>query len=82
MAKECDLNAEQIIDFDVCILDAQPASFFGLNNDFIAASRTDNLFSAFFALKAILSNEAAGEDSAFINTICLFDHEEIGSLSA
>ncbi|TNV81950.1 hypothetical protein FGO68_gene5546 [Halteria grandinella] len=69
-----------ILDFDLNLVDAQPASLFGLHNEFISGARLDNLGSSLPALDALLTsgNNHAGE----VNMVCLFDHEEVGSQSA
>eukprot|EP01016_Furgasonia_blochmanni_P016066 TRINITY_DN190_c0_g1_i4.p1 TRINITY_DN190_c0_g1~~TRINITY_DN190_c0_g1_i4.p1 ORF type:complete len:920 (-),score=235.17 TRINITY_DN190_c0_g1_i4:117-2876(-) len=81
ISKETGIKAENIIDFDLSLLDNQPSGFLGLDEDFISSPRLDNLFSTFFALKALLTRENQASNK-FIDIVCLFDHEEIGSLSA
>ena len=58
-------------------MDGQPAAFFGLNQEFIAARQLDNLTSCHAALAALLDS-SAGPGTALI---ALFDHEEVGSES-
>jgi len=54
----------------------------GLHNEFISSPRIDNLMSTFTGLNSIISKEADGSGSSFINMVCMFDHEECGSESA
>lgn len=62
--------------FDLFCYDLNTPSYFGLNNEFIAAPRLDNLISCFVGLKSIIQ---AGEQT---NTILICsNHEEIGSRS-
>ena len=62
--------------FDLFCYDLNKPSCFGLNNEFIAAPRLDNLISCFVGLKAIIQ---AGEQT---NTLLICsNHEEIGSRS-
>lgn len=71
-----DLLIKRILGFDLFCYDTQPPALIGLNNDFIAASRLDNLVSCFAGAKALLQKETAGN--------CLLlcsNHEEIGSAS-
>lgn len=71
-----DLVIKELLDFDLFCYDTQPPAFIGLNNDFIAASRLDNLVSCFICLQALLQKNSTGN--------CLLicsNHEEIGSSS-
>lgn len=68
---------DELLSFELCAVDAQPAGFFGLDREFIAARQLDNLTSCHAALTA-LSGAAAGRSTAMI---ALFDHEEVGSAS-
>jgi aspartyl aminopeptidase len=70
-------GVERVLDYELCFYDTQPASMVGLNREFIASARLDNLLSCFIGLHALL---AAGVDSTAL-LVCN-DHEEVGSLSA
>ena len=75
-------NTDSIVDLDGYLFDANPATLFGLNEEFISSARIDNLFSSFVALNAILeSGETFSKENGFINLVSLFDHEEVGSVS-
>ncbi len=63
---------------DLMFHDSQPASYGGLNNEFIYAPRIDNLAMSHAALSALLN----GKPKNNIDLIALFDHEEVGSESA
>lgn len=69
-------TAVQILDFEMSLYDTQAPSLVGLQNDFIASARLDNLLSCYVGLQAILS--ACDEVSSLL--ICT-DHEEVGSTS-
>lgn len=69
-------GVEQILDYEICLYDTQPPALVGLEQDFIASSRLDNLLSCFIGLQSLL--EAGNEVSSLL--ICT-DHEEIGSAS-
>lgn len=71
------LDAARVVDFEMSFYDVQPGAMYGINNEFIAAARLDNLLSCFVGLQALL--EADGEQSCLL--ICT-DHEEVGSGSA
>ncbi len=71
-----DLAIDRVLDYDLFCYDTQKPAFVGLNNDFIAASRLDNLVSCFVSMQALLQKKNKGN--------CLFlcsNHEEIGSAS-
>ena len=59
------------------LYDCQPPALIGLNQEFVASARLDNLLSCFTGLKALLD---AGDRQAKL-LVCN-DHEEVGSASA
>ncbi len=67
----------EVLDYEINCYDVQPPAVIGLNDDFIAASRLDNLLSCYAACRSII--DASGETTAVM--VCN-DHEEVGSLSA
>jgi len=71
-----DLGAVELTGFDLFCYDISKSSYFGLNDEFIAAPRLDNLVSCFVGLKAITSVDK--DTNTFL--ICC-NHEEIGSRS-
>lgn len=71
------IAAQRILDHELCLYDTQPPAVLGLNGEFIASARLDNLLSCYAGLRALL---AAGPDQS-IALVCS-DHEEIGSASA
>lgn len=72
-----ELDADTILEHDLCFYDTQPASVLGLNSDFIASARLDNLLSCFLGLRALIeSDDHTGA------MLALYDHEEVGSTSA
>ncbi|MET0356921.1 MAG: M18 family aminopeptidase [Cellvibrio sp.] len=70
------LDAALVLDFEISLYDTQAPAFIGLQQDFIASARLDNLLSCFVGLQAIL--QADDEVSSIL--ICT-DHEEVGSTS-
>ncbi len=69
-------TVEDILGFDMFCYDHQKASYLGLNNEFIASSRLDNLLSCFVGTVTI------GEAGLKRNTLFLCtNHEENGSTS-
>ena len=76
-------QGEQIIDYDLVLYDSQSPNLIGLNKEFLASGRLDNLGSSIPALYAMINaskDELLAEQSS-INIISLFDNEEIGSLT-
>ena len=70
-------DTEQVIDYDLCFYDTQPAAVVGLKNEFIASARLDNLLSCFVGIQALISNDTQQTCVMVCN-----DHEEVGSVSA
>lgn len=70
-------DAQRVLDYELNLYDCQPPALVGLNNEFIASARLDNLLSCFIGLSAILE---AGEETNCV--LACLDHEEIGSTSA
>ena len=78
LASQLNVQATDILTWDLTVFDTQKGSFWGLNEAFIANSQLDNLASCHAAINALLSNKKPNS-----TTICaLFDHEEVGSESA
>lgn len=81
LSKTKNKNAEKILDYELSCYDTQPPSLIGLNEDFIASARLDNLLSSYIGLRALLDSRASTNNkqaSLFVST----DHEEVGSASA
>ena len=67
----------EVTDFELSLYDTQPAAQVGLNGDFLASARLDNLLSCYVGLQALLN---ARTDQTII-LVCN-DHEEVGSTSS
>ena len=70
------LAIKQVLDYEISLYDTQPPALIGLEQDFVAGARIDNLLSCFIGLQALL--EADEQVSSLL--ICT-DHEEVGSAS-
>lgn len=77
LAEEHGISADAVLDYELSFYDTQGAAVIGLNQEFIAGARLDNLLSCFAGLQALI--EADGDESCVL--VCT-DHEEIGSCSA
>lgn len=84
IADELSIKPTQIEDFELILYDNQKSCFGGLNNEFIFSPRLDNQVTCFCATKALIAATKLSklENNQGIQLISLFDHEEIGSLSA
>lgn len=85
LSQELDIKPEQIQDFELSLFDTQCATIGGASNEFINSARLDNLMSCFCSVAALTSSLAPGisklAGSTSIRAICLFDNEEVGSVS-
>ena len=72
-----DSGAVKVMDWEISAYDTQSASMIGLDKEYLAGARLDNLLSCFIALCALL--DADNRQSALL--VCN-DHEEVGSQSA
>ena len=75
--EHANIPVAEVLDYEINCYDVQPPAVIGLNDDFIAASRLDNLLSCYAACRSII--DTSGETTAVM--VCN-DHEEVGSLSA
>ena len=66
----------QVLDYELCFYPTQPPEFIGLEQEFIASARLDNLLSCFIGLQALL-----GADTDQAALLVANDHEEVGSTS-
>ena len=67
-----------VVSYDLYAVNANTPYAFGVNNEFLASPRIDNLTSAYAALQGLLSHS----DSDGICVAAVFDNEEIGSGTA
>lgn len=76
LRQQPELAIKQVLDYEISLYDTQAPALVGLQQDFIASARLDNLLSCFLGLQALL--EADPQVSSLL--ICT-DHEEVGSAS-
>ncbi len=65
---------ESILGFELSLYDCQKPSLVGLNQEFIASARLDNLLSCHAAIEALLQSGNTSNQVVVLN-----DHEEVGS---
>ncbi|KAG0689517.1 hypothetical protein C6P40_004895 [Pichia californica] len=84
IAEQLSIKPTQIEDFELVLFDTQPSCIGGLSNEFIFSPRLDNQVTCYSAIEALINSSSNGrlDSCTGINLISLFDHEEIGSLSA
>ncbi|WP_409523011.1 M18 family aminopeptidase [Nitrincola sp. MINF-07-Sa-05] len=70
-------DVADVLDFEISLYDCQGASMIGLNREFLASARLDNLLSCFIGLQALIDSPAGPGQVLICN-----DHEEVGSVSA
>ena len=77
------INGDDIVSYDLVLYDTQPSCLIGVNKEFVASGRMDNLGSSIPALYSMLdsSKDEILNEQTSINMIALFDNEEIGSLT-
>ena len=81
LADELGCAPGDIVDFDLNLCDVQPGSVGGAKEEFLFVGRLDNLASSFTALEALLDAEGLAAEGS-VRAVALFDHEEVGSVSA
>jgi aspartyl aminopeptidase len=68
--------------FELCLYDVQAAAYGGLNDEFIYSGRLDNLAMSHAALSAFVAGSTSTAPANAVQVMVLFDHEEVGSVSA
>ena len=77
IAEELNVDASDILDFDLSLYDVMPATLCGLNNEFVSCGRQDDLLMAFAGLEAMLGSAP----SSMTQVLALFDNEETGNVT-
>ncbi len=77
LAKECKVNKEEIISYELHLYNRAKAVFFGGNQEFFSCPKLDDLQCTFSAVRA-LTDADNGEN---VTVAAVFDNEEIGSMT-
>lgn len=77
-----DVDARDVLAWDVMTHDLTPSGPLGRESDLIAAPRLDNLGTAWAGTSALIAALNSVGDAAHIPLLVLFDHEEIGSTTS
>lgn len=78
LSEELEVDADSILDFDLFLYEYEKGCLFGLENEFISASRLDDLWMVFAGVKALINSNKNKSTKVMI----AIDNEEIGSLTA
>nr|WP_321409542.1 M18 family aminopeptidase [uncultured Carboxylicivirga sp.] len=77
IATELKVKPEEIIDFDLFLYEFEKGCLLGANQEFISSGKLDDLAMVHAGLKAI-----SGKTSkTSTNILCIFDNEEVGSVT-
>ncbi|MCU4176647.1 M18 family aminopeptidase [Carboxylicivirga sp. N1Y90] len=77
LAEELNVDASDILDFDVFLYEVEKGCLVGPNQEFISSGKLDDLAMVHAGLKAI-TNSTDTDDTQFL---CVFDNEEVGSVT-
>lgn len=75
LAKELNVNLEDIIDFDLVLYEYNKGCIIGLDNEFVSSSRLDDLEMVHAGVTALTKSNV----SEMTNVLVCFDNEEVGS---
>jgi aspartyl aminopeptidase len=78
VATELDVEADEVLSWELMCHDVQPSRRIGWHTELISAPRLDNLCSCWVGLRGLLESLGNGGPSA-APVLSLFDHEEVGS---
>ena len=83
LAKQIGVNAEDIIEHELQLVDTQPAQRIGLDQSLISSGRIDNLASVYQSIEALINTSSDADLRNEKNVRCMvaFDNEEVGSRS-
>jgi len=84
IAKEAQVEASDVVDFELLLYDTQKSCIGGLNEELMFSPRLDNLCMSYCSAMSLIGSVTSAplHDETSIRLISLFDHEEIGSNTA
>lgn len=77
LAAELNIDAKDILDYDLCIYNLDQPKLVGIQEEFISAPRLDDITSVCALIYGLIESDNTDR----VNLVTLFDNEEIGSLS-
>ncbi|GAA1140827.1 M18 family aminopeptidase [Nesterenkonia lutea] len=81
LASSAGVDPEDVDGYDVVLADAQAPGTFGVEQEFLASGRLDNLSSVHAGLSALEATADQAAAGQVIPMLAAFDHEELGSAS-
>lgn len=75
-------SRESLLEFELCAFDVQPSALYGLDGEYLAAGRIDNLAMCHAGMQALLDLRKLGDPPASTSIGVFYDNEEVGSQSA
>jgi aspartyl aminopeptidase len=82
VAKSVGCAPEDIVDFELQLGDTQPSAVMGACDEFVSSGRLDNQGSCYMATAALIESTPTLPADSAVRMVCMYDHEEVGSLSA
>ncbi|SVE30453.1 uncharacterized protein METZ01_LOCUS483307, partial [marine metagenome] len=85
LAAMADVDPTDILAFDAMFHDVAPSCLSGPDEEFVSAPRLDDLLSCHAGTEALIAvaGQGSGQDAGqTVPVLALFDHEEVGSVSA
>lgn len=77
VAKQLKIDRDDILDYELFFYEAEKGCFVGTNEDFVSASRLDDLMMVYTSLEAFI--KYSEETLSSIKVLYLADNEEVGS---
>jgi len=77
IAEELKVDMAEILDFDLFVYEYEKGCLVGPNQEFISSPKLDDLAMVHAGLKALL----ASKNTNSTNILCVFDNEEVGSVT-
>lgn len=75
LAKELDVDVDDIVDFELYLYEYEKGAIVGLNDEFISSGKLDDLAMCHAGLKGLIDSKV----NKSTNVLVLFDNEEVGS---
>lgn len=75
------VNKKDILGMDLYVYNTEKAGLIGDENPMLYAPRIDNLLCAYTSINALISAGDMSEAKQYTDVVCVFDNEEVGSLT-
>ncbi len=77
LSDEIGVSSKDILDYDLCVYCLEQPALVGISREFLSSPRLDDITS----VCALIHGLAESSNDDRVNLVCLFDNEEVGSLS-